>query len=403
MDPRTIVPPRRWSLEGNALAQAGWGSDGWRGCIAGNCALFLVGMAIPAGQPCPCSHALDARRISMGSRPSSMPQRSLSNVATFTSTQEKSFFRNAMKIFVPTIHGLIDRRASRSNAFLLDALPLMVLSVTALILRDDVVPWVFMWAMAFALYGGCKWLTYRMAMRHGASPSLLRTAGYLLAWPGMDAADFLGNRKNPITPQTSERAFALSKMVFGAGLLWGTTRIVFPFQPILAGWIGMIGIVFILHFGLFHLLSLLWRQAGVPATPVMQNPLLAKSLADFWGGRWNTAFNELAFRFTFRPLRRWTTPRVATLGVFILSGFIHELVISMPAWGGYGLPTLYFAIQGLGVIAERSRYGRAIGLGCGARGWIFMFFTLIGPLFWLFHPHFIIHVILPMLKSFGAT
>ncbi len=165
----------------------------------------------------------------------------------------------------------------------------------------------------------------------------------------------------------------------------------------------MIGIVFMLHFGLFHLLSLAWRRTGVKATPVMQNPLLAKSLADFWGARWNTAFNELAFRFTFRPLRRLTTPAVAMLAVFALSGIIHELVISLPARGGYGLPTLYFLAQGLGVIAERSRLGSAIGLGHGVRGWFFTLLVTASPVFWLFHPPFINHIILPMLTAIGAT
>lgn len=193
------------------------------------------------------------------------------------------------------------------------------------------------------------------------------------------------------------------KSMGGVDALLEIARLAVPTQPILAGWVGMTGVVFILHFGLFHILSLVWRQAGVSASPVMQNPLLAKSLADFWGARWNTAFNELAFRFTYRPLRRWMAPGLTTLCVFVMSGLIHESVISLPAHGGYGLPTLYFLAQGFGIIAERSRYGQFIGLGRGARGWIFMLFILIGPVFWLFHLPFIINVILPMLKTIGAT
>lgn len=284
-----------------------------------------------------------------------------------------------------------------------DFLPLLVLSSLALSFRTRLVPWVFMWAMAFALYGGCKWLSYRVALRQGARPALRRTLGYLLAWVGMDAADFLDEKKFPAKPRRSEWVLALLKTVFGLILVWKITRMTMAVQPILAGWIGMIGIVFLLHFGLFHVLSLAWRQMGVSASPVMKNPLLAGSLADFWGGRWNTAFNELAFRFTYRPLRRWTTPMMATLCVFVFSGFIHESVISLPAGGGYGLPTLYFFAQGLGVIIERSSFGRHIALGRGPCGWLFMMLTLVGPVFWLFHPPFIHHVILPMLKAIGAT
>jgi len=219
----------------------------------------------------------------------------------------------------------------------------------------------------------------------------------------MNAAEFFNREVSLPKPRMGEWAFAIAKTLLGCFLLGVIAKTVLPTHPLLAGWVGMIGVVFMLHFGLFHLLSLAWRRAGINAEPVMQNPLLAKSLADFWGGRWNTAFNELAFRFTFRPLRRWTTPTVATLAVFGLSGIIHELVISLPAHGGYGLPTLYFLAQGLGVITERSRWGRKLGLGRGVRGWGFTLLVTAGPVFWLFHPPFINHVILPMLTAIGAT
>jgi alginate O-acetyltransferase complex protein AlgI len=91
------------------------------------------------------------------------------------------------------------------------------------------------------------------------------------------------------------------------------------------------------------------------------------------------------------------------LGVFILSGLIHDLVISLPARGGYGLPTLYFAIQGCGLVFERSTLGQRVGLGRGPRGRIFALGFTAGPAFWLFHPPFIRNVILPMLKAIGAT
>jgi hypothetical protein len=231
---------------------------------------------------------------------------------------------------------------------------------------------------------------------------LPRALGYLLAWPGMDAEKFLDEKTVPAKPRGVEWAMAIVKTLFGVGLLWGITRTAFPAHPILGAWIGMTGLIFILHFGFFHVLSIVWRRAGVTARPLMQNPLLAGSLAEFWGRRWNTAFNELVFRFTFRPLCRSAGPVVATLLVFGLSGLVHELVISLPARGGCGLPTAYFLAQGLGVAAERARLGRSIGLGRGARGWLFTVLVTAGPAFWLFHPWFVNNVILPMLSAVGA-
>src|SRR5207302_81500 len=100
-----------------------------------------------------------------------------------------------------------------------------------------------------------------------------------------------------------------------------------------------------LHFGVFHLLALAWRRVGVKVLPVMRAPLLATSLSDFWSSRWNTAFSKLANELVFRPLtRRWGVTK-AMLGVFLLSGLVHEAVISIPARAGFGFPTAYFILQ----------------------------------------------------------
>jgi hypothetical protein len=162
------------------------------------------------------------------------------------------------------------------------------------------------------------------------------------------------------------------------------------------------GAVLILHFGSFALLSLAWRSAGINAIPLMQKPLRSTSLAEFWGRRWNTAFHELATRFTFRPLRRALSPTAAALLVFVASGLLHDLVISVPARGGYGLPTAYFLIQGLATAAERSSFGRGLGLGSGWRGWLFTILTVAGPAVILFHPPFVHNVILPMLAAIAG-
>ena len=86
-----------------------------------------------------------------------------------------------------------------------------------------------------------------------------------------------------------------AKVLLGAVLLFGVAHL--AYQPVLAGWIGMIGMILILHFGLFQLLAAGWRKAGIDVEPIMNAPLYSKTISEFWGRRWNSAFNRLAFEF----------------------------------------------------------------------------------------------------------
>jgi hypothetical protein len=38
--------------------------------------------------------------------------------------------------------------------------------------------------------------------------------------------------------------------------------------------------------------------------PIMNAPLHSKTISEFWGRRWNSAFNRLAFEFISRPIAR---------------------------------------------------------------------------------------------------
>lgn len=255
-------------------------------------------------------------------------------------------------------------------------------------------PWVAMWAVAFALFTGFKCLTWSRAGGRGGGRSL----AYLALWPGMDAGPFLDPAARPGRPAPPEWAAALAKIGLGALLLWGLAR---RASGLVAGWIGMTGLVLLLHAGLFHLLALLWRRAGIDAQPLMRAPLRATSLSSFWSDRWNRAFADLAHPLLLR-LRRPLGAAGAVMAVFLVSGFLHELVISLPAGAGWGLPTGYFLTQGLGVLAERSPAGRRRGLGRGPVGRLFTAAVVAGPVFWLFHPPFVRRVILPMMRAVGA-
>jgi hypothetical protein len=262
--------------------------------------------------------------------------------------------------------------------------------------------WIFMWLFVTAMFAGCKWLTWRRAQTSGRPTNSARTLGYLFAWPGMDAKSFLTGQHTS-TPKLAEWLWAGGRLIAGLALVWLAAYETLIASDIANAWLAMFGLTLILHFGAFHLAALAWQRVGVPAKPLMQSPTTATSLADFWGARWNTAFNKLVYDLVFRPLARRTNATWAVLGVFAISGVIHELAISFPARGGYGLPFSYFILQGLGVLIERSKLGHSLGLGRGFRGWLSMVIFTATPAYWLFHPTFIHNVILPMLQAIGAT
>jgi hypothetical protein len=284
---------------------------------------------------------------------------------------------------------------------LFGVLPLVILPAAVLAFRNRMPAWLFMWALAFSIFAGLKWITWLRA-RDKVSHAARRSVAYLLAWPGMDAENFLGSRAIPLPPVTSEWLWAATKMLLGATLLWVIARRIPSQEALLRGWIGLFGLILILHFGSFDLIALFWQARGIEADPIMAQPIRSKSLSEFWGKRWNLGFRQLAHDLIFRPLYRCIGTNVAGMLVFLVSGLIHDLVISFPARGGYGLPTAYFTLQGFGVTLERSHLGDKLGLQNGIRGWLFMFFVTASPAFWLFHPPFVLLVIIPFMHAIRA-
>ena len=266
----------------------------------------------------------------------------------------------------------------------LAALPLCVWFI-----MRDAPGWMLMWGMAFALWFALKIFTFLDL----SNPPLGRSLAYLLAWPGLDAPEFFRSRRGNEADPSREWGFAILTIACGLGLLFAGARAAYPHSPLLAGWIGMIGMVLVLHFGTFKFLVLLWRRLGLPATPIMQAPLRSRTLAEFWGRRWNTGFSIPARRYLMEPIARRIGTTAGLLVVFLVSGLVHELVISVPAKAGYGLPTLYFLFQAVGMVWERRAGGgnRASALLCVAL-----------PAFILFHPPFVHRVILPFLNVIGA-
>jgi alginate O-acetyltransferase complex protein AlgI len=278
-------------------------------------------------------------------------------------------------------------------------LPAVLLPALALCFRAAIPPWALMWLLAYGLFFGFKWLTFCRA----AIPTTPRRAlGYVFAWPGMDATTFLDPAHTASLPAQLNWIAATAKLLAGVAILALAVPAVASRHSVAAAWLGMIGTTLVLHFGLLDLVAHLWQRAGVAATPIMNRPLLARNLSDFWGARWNLAFRTLSHDLLFRPLHALLGTAGAVLATFLASGLVHELIVTVPARGGYSGPTLYFLLQGLAISLERSRLGKRLRLRRGPIARAFAALLLVVPLPLLFPSPFIARVIVPFLQAIGS-
>jgi Membrane bound O-acyl transferase family len=139
---------------------------------------------------------------------------------------------------------------------------------------------------------------------------------------------------------------------------------------------------------LVDVLTGLAMQTGIAVAETFDVPPLARSPRDFWGRRWNLVVHDMVFRHVFLPLGGLRRPLRSTLGVFVISGLLHELFVVMalgrlPRHVGFML--LFFGLHGLAVMAQlawdrgpgrRRRMARPLAVALHL-GWM----TLTAPIF----------------------
>lgn len=262
--------------------------------------------------------------------------------------------------------------------------------------------WGQMWLLAILIYAACK-ATVWMWLRDRSAPCWKQVA-FLLAWPGMNANEFVckSGESTPHRDLTRESTWATALIVFGACLLWFVAPQLSSERDTLIAWLGMIGTILMLHFGVFRLLANYWQSNEVDARPIMNAPWAASSVSEFWGQRWNTGFRDLAAQCIFRPVARRAGVASATWAVFLFSGIIHDLVISLPAGAGYGRPTLYFLIQAIAVQFEHGALAKRLGMRSAIGGRILTLVAVLAPVDLLFHAPFRTNVIIPFMEALGA-
>jgi alginate O-acetyltransferase complex protein AlgI len=226
-----------------------------------------------------------------------------------------------------------------------------------------------------------------------------RWLAFAALWPGMRPVPFATAGGPPLPGAGALARRGAARLVLGLALVagarfaWARTGS----RPLAAA-LALPGLSFGLHFGIFNLVAGAWRRAGVDVHALFRAPLRSRSLAEFWGRRWNLAFSEMTAIGVYRPLSGVAGKRVAVVAAFLFSGLLHELAISLPVRAGFGLPLLYFAIHGALMLGERSleRAGRPV-YRRAALGRAWTAFWLVAPLPILFHRPFLRGVVWPML------
>ena len=270
--------------------------------------------------------------------------------------------------------------------------------------------WLAMWAGAGMMFFSSKVLAVRAGLAEGCLDGWREIGHFVFLWPGMDPTAFRRDgvvrrsSRSDVTADVS-RPYAMPRAIlcatFGIVLIAIAGR-PSPWSNILRGWIGMIGTVFVIHFGLFDLLTVWNENRGFECPRLMNQPLRSDSVADFWSRRWNRPYRELIYRFVFIPLRELRRDNFrlsaewSLAGGFFVSGILHDAIISIPAGAGYGLPTCYFILQAGAMLAERKQPIRSWRAN-NRRLWTFAILLLPLPL--LFHPPFVVDVMLPFFEA----
>lgn len=277
---------------------------------------------------------------------------------------------------------------------LLEVLLINILFFTMIDNPPATLPWSHMWFIAIWMYAFFKWITLAYG-RHSQKLSFIGSLIYLFGWVGMNPDPFLkASPKKTGKWNSSLFIRGVRNLLIGVLLFFSVhyfdanLHLYYKMPWLLQSWIICVGLIMVLHFGLFHLLAWFWQGVGYSVKPIMSNPLAAQKISEFWGGRWNIAFKHIVSPFLFMPLKKKLGPSWGVFCTFLFSGLVHELVISLPAGAGYGLPTLYFLIQALGMRIER------LSLSWLSQK-LFTYIVIIGPVFILFHPPFMREVITP--------
>ncbi len=246
-------------------------------------------------------------------------------------------------------------------------------------------PLLRMIGLCCVLLGGMKGLVYAGWAGPRRLP-IARYAVFAFLWFGMDPGS-LQARRAGLTWKGDVALGLLFMMLgtLGAWFVWAMQwrHIFLMFLPMSLGF----------HFGALRVLKGMLRAAGFPVRTLFPNFLETRGIGDFWSRRWNTGYSQMMQRLVGKPVQKGLGESAGVMAVFVGSGLLHELAITLPVRAGFGLPTLYFTLHGGLTLLER-KLGRPIGK-------VAALLAVIVPMGLLFPPEFQREVIARCLDVFG--
>lgn len=126
----------------------------------------------------------------------------------------------------------------------------------------------------------------------------------------------------------------LHLIVYAATAAGGAAIVAAAGPPTPSSWplhlVGGVAAVIGLVQAVIDLVRLVHAALGVHVPPIQREPLLAASVRDFWGRRWNRTVSDWLRRYTFAPLARRGHGVAGVIAAFAASAAFHFYIVLVP-------------------------------------------------------------------------